>query len=172
MRYISFNKRAQADAESTAEVEVVLIKITHRLLPSAIRLSSDNAERLSVEPLIYGTRSTWLTDDGSPFQFIVMGVQVPDETDDQSMGANLVIADLDSELAEILTSTTEPAIVSMALVYASSPDEVQRDFLDLPLKSADGGGDRIVFAMSRDLLDQETIPADRMTKERFPGLYQ
>lgn len=171
MRTISFNARLAADAESTDEIEVVLIKITHPLLDAPIRLSSDNTERISVEPLAYGTRSTWLTDDGSPFLFILMGAQIPDETDEEPPAGSLVLANLDSAIAEVLTSTTVPAIVSMALVLASSPDEVEHEFLDMQLRSAEGDGDQIVLSFTKEPVLNETYPSDRMTKERFPGLY-
>ncbi|MCR5856000.1 hypothetical protein [Mesorhizobium sp. J428] len=171
MRTISFNARLAADAESTDEIEVVLIKITHPLLDAPIRLSSDNTERLSVDPLAYVTRSTWLTDDGSPFKFILMGTQIPDETSEEAPSGNIVIADLDSEIAEVLCSTTVPATVSMALVYASSPDVVEHEFLDMKLRSAEIDGDQIVLSFSKEPVLEESYPAARMTKERFPGLY-
>lgn len=171
MRTISFNARLAADAESTDEVEVVLIKITHPLLDQPIRLSSDNTERLSTEPLSYGTRSTWLTEDGSPFLFILMGAQIPDETDEAAPAGNLVLANLDSDIAEVLTSTTVPALVSMALVLASSPNEIEHEFLDMQLRSAEGDGDEIVLSFAKEQVLSEKYPSDLMTKERFPGLY-
>lgn len=171
MRTISFNARLAADAEATDEVETVLIKITNPLLDQPIRLSSDNTERISVEPLAYGTRSTWLTDDGSPFLFILMGTQIPDETDEEPPAGNLVLANLDSEIAEVLTSTTVPSLVSMALVLASSPNEVEHEFLDMQLRSAEGDGDQIVLFFTKEPVLSERYPSDRMTKERFPGLY-
>lgn len=171
MRTISFNARLAADAESTAEIEVVLVKITHPLLDTPIRLSSDNTERLSLEPLMYGTRSTWLTDDGSPFLFILMGAQIPDENPEEPPAGNLVLANLDSDIAEVLTSTTVPAVVSMALVLASSPNEVEHEFLDMQLRSAEGDGDQIVLSFTSEPVLSESYPPTRMTKERFPGLY-
>ena len=56
-RRVSLNARqAQIDPVS-AEIDVVLIEITHPDLDAPIRLSTDNTERISDEPLIYGTRS-------------------------------------------------------------------------------------------------------------------
>lgn len=171
MRVVSFNKRAQIDADSSDEIEVVLVKIEHKLLDAPLRLSSDNTERLSEEPLVYGTRSTWLTEDGSPFLFIMLGAQIPDEQDDAPAAASLVIANLDSDIAEALMSTTVRATVSIALVYASAPNLVQQEFLDLKLVSAEGDADQISLSMSREPITSERYPTARMTKERFPGLY-
>jgi hypothetical protein len=171
VRFVSLNRRAQIDAESSDQVETVLIKIDHPLLDAPLRLSSDNTERLSEEPLSYGTRSTWLTEDGSPFLFILLGAQIPDEQDDAPAAASLVIANLDSDLAIALTSTTKRASVSIALVYASSPDVVEQEFLDLKLVSAEGDADQVSLSVSREPIISERYPTDRMTKERFPGLY-
>ena len=170
-RYISFNARLAADAESTDEIEVLLVKITHSLLDEPVRLTSDNTERLSIEPLTYGTRSTWLTEDGSPFLFIMMGAQIPDETEDEAPSGSLILDLGDSEIAAMLTSTIEPANVSMAVVLASSPNIVEFEFLDMKLAAADGDSGQISLSFSKEPVHEEAFPTELMTKERFPGLY-
>ncbi|TIY07279.1 MAG: hypothetical protein E5V16_21390, partial [Mesorhizobium sp.] len=59
MRRVSLNARLAIDQVATDELEVVLVMIEHPLLEEPVRLSSDNADRISVEPLMCGTRSTW-----------------------------------------------------------------------------------------------------------------
>lgn len=59
MRRVSLNARLAQDALGSDEIYVALFEINHPDLEKPIRLSTDNTERLSVEPLYYGTRSTW-----------------------------------------------------------------------------------------------------------------
>jgi hypothetical protein len=170
-RYISFNARLAADAESTDEIETVLVKITHSLLDAPIFLSSDNTERLSIDPLTYGTRSTWQNDTGEPFLFIMMGAQIPDETEDEMPAGSLVLEILDSEIAQTLTSTIEPATVSMAVVLASSPDVAEGEFLEMMLVAAEGDSGQVALSFTKEAVHEESYPSALMTKERMPGLY-
>ena len=70
---ISRAAREAQDAVATSDGEVVLIKFEHPDLDAPVRVSSDDAEVVSMEPYMRGTYSTWETDDGSPFLFIGMG---------------------------------------------------------------------------------------------------
>lgn len=171
MREISLNARLAHDALGTAEVEVVLWHITHPDLDTPVRLSTDPTERLGLEPLRYGTRSTWQTGDGSPFLFVLAGAQVPDDKSDAPATARLVLANLDNTAARLLRSFTSPATVNMAVVLASSPNLVEMEALGLQLVSAEGAGDQVVLSLSRDPLTAEPWPSQRMTRSRFPGLW-
>lgn len=178
MRIVSFNARAMQDAQSTDELEVVLVVITHPLIPAPVRLSSDTGtERLSDEPPTYGTVSTWHPEDPedeteSQFLFIMMGAQVPDETDTDPASGQLVLEILDSDIAKILTSTIEQATVHMAIVLASSPTIIEHEFLGMKLVSADGDSGQVALSFSRDPIENESYPTARTTKERFPGMHQ
>lgn len=171
MRTISLNARQAHDAVGSAEVEVVLWRISHPDLEQPIRLSTDPTVRLSVEPLRYGTRSTWQTEDGSPFEFVLMAAQLPDDKKDAPAAARLVLANLDNGPASILRSFTTPATVDMAVVLASSPDLVEMEALGLKLTSAEGSGDQVTVSLSRDLMTSEPWPTGRMTRSRFPAVW-
>lgn len=170
-RYVSLNARAAGDAAASAEVEVVLVIIEHPALDFKVRLSSDNAERLSLEPLTYGTRSTWRTPDGKPFEFIMMGCQLPDDTDDAPSAGSLVLELHDQRLADLLRSTTVPAIVHMALVLANTPNLVEAEFIGMQLDGAEIAAGDATLSFGLKPITVERYPADRMTKEQFPGVH-
>ncbi|TIT04734.1 MAG: hypothetical protein E5W85_31025 [Mesorhizobium sp.] len=172
MRRVSLNARLAIDQVATDELEVVLVMIEHPLLDAPVRLSSDNADRISVEPLMYGTRSTWRTADGSPFLFIMLDALVPDEEDDAPAQASLVLEILESGIADILTSTTVQATCHMAIVLASSPDTVEAEWVGLLMTGAEGDSGQVSLKFSMEPITEEPYPADRMTKERFPGLHR
>ncbi|MER8964498.1 DUF1833 domain-containing protein [Mesorhizobium sp. M0808] len=172
MRRVSLNARLAIDQVATDELEVVLVIIEHPLLETPVRLSSDNADRISVEPLMYGTCSNWRTNDGSAFLFVMLDALVPDEEDDAPAQASLVLEILDSDIADILTSTTVQATCHMAIALASSPDNVEAEWIGLLMTGADGDSGQVSLKFSMEPITEEPFPADRMTKERFPGLHK
>jgi hypothetical protein len=172
-RIVSLNMRLSQDAMNTDEVEVVLVKLTHPDLEAPVRLSSDPTVRLSVDPLIYGTRSTWQTDDGSPFQFVLMSTILPDDVEDAPQAATLVLEVVDKDMAAPLrTFVHMEAKVDLAVVLAGSPDVVEAEWLGFDLIGADGDSGQITLSISRDALETEPFPARRMTRDTAPGLHR
>lgn len=171
MRKVSINARRNQQDRYATDLEVVLIHISHNDLDSPVRLSTDPTTRLSVEPLAYGTRSTWRTTDGSPFLFVLASALLPDDQDDAPPTATLIIDGVANEITEILRSTRKRASVRMAVVLASSPDHVEAEFTGLELVGVDGGGSQVTLHLSGEAYHLEPWPAARMTKARFPGLF-
>ncbi len=173
MRRVSLNARASQDASVSDEVEVMLIRITHPDLEAPLRLSTDPTERLSVEPLVYGTRSSWRSDDdGSPYLFALLGAMLPDDQEDQPQAATIVVEAVDRTIAEVLRSTTRRATVDLAVVLASAPHVVEAEWLGLELVSAEGDAGEIKLSISRDPITSEPYPARRMTRNVCPGLHR
>lgn len=171
-RVLSLNARTALDDANSDEIEIALIRISHPDLAEPVRLSSDPTERLSVEPLSYGTRSTWRTEDGSPFLFILMSTLLPGDQEDAPQSATLVLDAVDADMARVLRMTTTRATVDMAVVLASSPNLVEAEWLGLKLMGAEGDASQIMLEISREPIDGEPWPAARMTRQRFPGLHR
>ncbi|WP_411034545.1 hypothetical protein [Shinella sp. BYT-45] len=170
MRAISPTARRLLDSTAIPNDEVVLLRIRHPDLDEDILVSSDATEMVSVSPLQFGTRSTWLGEE-KVFLTISMGIDLPDDTTDAPMAASLVLDILDSRIAEVLTSTHEPATVDMAVVLRSSPDFIERQFLGLLMEGAEGDGGSVSLSFERRKIHEDPCPRDRTTKERFPGLH-
>ncbi len=173
MRRLSLNARLAADAPASAEIEVVLMEISHPDLEAHIRLSTDPTERLQSDPLMWGTRSPWrganpLT---QPFLWIVASAVIPGDADDAPAQALIVLENIDSAMAELLRSFTAPPSVAMAVVLASSPDLVEAEWIGLQITSAEITAGEITLTLSRDEIEMEPFPAGRMTRMRFPGLH-
>ncbi len=168
---ISPNARKAQDGISSADDEVALIRIRHNRIDT-LYLASVGHEVISYEPYMLGIKSTWLADQGqtNTFQMIAMGVDKPDDVTDAPMQAALVLDILDSKIADILTSTIEPALVDMAVVMRSSPDFIERQFLDLEMETSEGDGGSVAMTFGKKRMIEEACPCDRTTKERFPGL--
>jgi hypothetical protein len=173
MRRVSLNFRNAIDAEASAEVEAVLFEISHPELAGPIRLSTDNAEVVSDEPRIYGTRSSWRGADPAtePFLWVLADAIVPSDIEDAPASGQVALEVLDPEMiALVLSFVTRPS-VAMAIVLASSPDLIEAEWTDLQIVSADIDSGQIVLSFSRDEIELEPFPSGRMTRGRFPGLH-
>lgn len=171
-RRLSLNARLALEDEYSADIEVVLFVIQHPDLAAPIRLSTDNADRISVDPEIYGTISNWRGGSAAdPYLWIIASAVLPDDTEDAPAQASIALENLDAEIVTLLRSFTDPATVSAAVVLASSPDHVEAEWSGLLIVSADITAGEIVLALSRDEIELEPFPAGRMTKHRFPGLH-
>ncbi|TMV09815.1 hypothetical protein FGK63_01725 [Ruegeria sediminis] len=174
MRRVSLNARSAAEAATTDEVEIALFSITHPYLDAPVRLSTDPTERLSVEPLMYGTRSAW---DGAdpvtdPYLFVLASAELPSDQEDAPATATIVLENVDNDIAALLRSFTDLPVVNMAVVLASSPDVVEVEYRDLRIVGAEGDASEISLQISRRPIEDETVPMDRFTKDRFPGLFR
>nr|WP_272212409.1 hypothetical protein [Marinicella sp. W31]MDC2878324.1 hypothetical protein [Marinicella sp. W31] len=174
MRRVSFNARTAFDAETGGDIEVALFVFEHALLPEPIRLSTDPTERISAEPLIYGTRSIW---NGAnpvvdPYLFVLASAEVPGDMEDAPAAATLVLENVDNEIASVLRSFVDYATVHMAVVLVGSPDLVEVEYRDMKLVSADGDAGEVRIAIGRRPIEDERVPMDRFTKDRFPGIYR
>jgi hypothetical protein len=171
-RVLSMNARAYSEAQYDDDTEVVLLHFEHPELDAPVRLSTDPTTRISADPLSYGTYSSWLTDDGSPFLFVLLSALVPDDLEDSPPVARLVIEAVDVGITEVLRSLRTPAIVSMAVVLASDPDFIEAEFRNMEMIDAEGNSGQITLTLARDPLTSEPSPPDRMTRARFPGLHR
>lgn len=167
------NARRAQDAEASTDVEVVLIEITHPELTAPIRLSTDNTERLGVDPLMYGTRSTWRGANpvSDPYLFIIADALLPDEAQDAPAEAQISLVALDAQYTSLLRSFQDPATLNMAVVLSSTPDVIEGEFLDLQLTTSEWGDGEVKLTFSNEDIELERFPPGRMTRSKFPGLH-
>jgi hypothetical protein len=175
-RRLSINKRRAYDADNTEEIDVFLLYITHPDLADPIRLSTDPTERLSIDPLAYGTRSTWMDSNTvtEPFQFVIADALFPSDIADAPAEAQISLQIVDQSMVEAMRSFTDKATLNMAHVLASSPSLVEAEWRDLRLNSADiqFKNGEIVLAFSRDDIEEEPHAAETFSKVNFPGLHR
>ena len=173
MRRVSLNARLIQDAPASDEIYVALFEITHPDLPAPIRLSTDNTERLSDDPLYYGTRSTWRNNHSTePFLWVVASALMPSDLEDAPASATLILENLDQRMAEVVLSFTSVATLHMACVLASSPDLVEAEYTDLFITTADINAGEITLSINREEIELHLVPGGRMTTSTFPGLYR
>ncbi|MEO0955796.1 MAG: hypothetical protein AAFY12_12440 [Pseudomonadota bacterium] len=168
------NQRLSQEQNSTSEIEVALFHIEHSALSEPIRLSTDNTERLSVDPLAYGTRSSFngANPVSEPFQFVLVSADLPSDLEEAPAEAVLILENVTKGIADLLQMITTQATVDMAVVLASSPNQLEAEYRDLRLVRAEGDASEISLFLSRQPIEEESFPSVRMTKQRFPGLHR
>lgn len=157
MPYHSLNLRAALEADATGEIPVVLITITHPEL--------DAPQRLSTDPLVYGTRHM-----GETYTFLPMGVQTPDQAENTPLSGALVIENMHPGIIRALRSVTTRGRVDLAVVQASSPDLIEEQYSGLVVREASGDIGAVEIRLGRDEDDDEPHPAWRMTAGYCPAL--
>lgn len=173
MTRISLNARMAHDAVSSNEIEAILFVIEHPELDAPIRLSTDNAVRISDDPPLYATLSTWRGANpvADPYLWIIASAILPDDTEDAPAAATLVLENLDPGMVTVMRSFTTPVTVHMAVVLASSPDVVEAEWSGLTITNAAITSGEITLSLSRDEIELEPFPSGRMTRHRFPGVH-
>ena len=171
-RSVSIPARRHDEARSSTEVEVLLMQFEHADLDAPIRISSD-ATRLSVDPLLYGTRSTWNGADPATeyYEFAFASYQMPGDQEDAPAAVRVILSLFDDTLVKKLRSTITPATAHLAVVYAASPDTVEIEYRGLEVSDI-SYSDQLVITSARRAIEERGVPRDLMTKDRFPGLFR
>ena len=84
----------------------------------------------------------------------------------------IIIENVDSDIAGLLRSFTDRPIVHMAVVLASSPDLIEVEFRGMVMTGSSGNAGEITIEISRAPIEEESVPMDRFTKDRFPGIFR
>lgn len=173
MRRISLNRRRMMDAPFDGTVELTLFCFEHPQLDAPIRVSTDPTARLSTDPLIYGTRSTWLGADPAtdPYLFVDTYVELPGDAKDAPAATRLAFDPQDGEIVQLLRSFTDPPVLHMAFTLAGDPNQIDRDHLGLRVtgveRSAEDG--LVSISASRHAVENEAFPTLTYNDRAFPG---
>jgi len=152
--------------QETDELPVMLLTISHPDLSTTWRLSSDNKDLLDAEDQLRGTISR-----GQSFYFFPMDVSLPEEGEDASNVIQITLDNVTREVTPLLKSTVTPASVTIEIVLASAPDDVELEFPDFELVSADVDAGSVVLSLTVDTMASEPFPADNFTPSSFGGLW-
>jgi len=159
-------RAAHADG-ADGEVYVTLVEISHPSLPEPIRLSSDPTERITTDPLVYGTRR-----DGEVYEFALTAAQLPDDEDGALPTVTLGVEVPGAETIKLLRSIPvgEPATAWLGLVLAATPDVLEAEYDDLEVADTPLADGLLKLVMAHADYYDEPWPRERMTAGRFPGL--
>ncbi|WEX07367.1 DUF1833 family protein [Chelativorans sp. AA-79] len=165
-RTVSNTFRKALYARETDEVAVCLMTVTHPELSEPIRLSTDPTQRISIDPMIYGTVSR-----GENFPFVPINVVLSEDSDDTAPTASLEIDNTDLSLIAAMRSITQAAKVKLEMVLASDPDTVEIEFPEMMVSAVTYNASIISFTLTVDGLVAEPFPGNAFLPSTFPGLF-
>ncbi len=166
MRTTSESFRRAANAGQTDEVLVCLLTVSHSSMEEPIRLSSDATQRLSSDPLSYGTVSRGDTYLYLPFEFVL-----PQDRDDAPPRVEIVFDNVENGLVGVLRAIDEPLDILVEVVMASAPDLVETSLPKMRLANISYSASQISAALVVDGLVTEPFPAGNFNPGRFPALF-
>lgn len=162
------NARTSAFAEHSEAVPVLLLTISHPDMDEPLRISTDPTQRLSDDPLQYGTMH-----NGAVYYYALVSVPLPEQGQDAAETVSVSIDIVTPEMGKIPTLVTSPARVDIVQVMSSTPDIAEYAFYDLELRSANVDTEQglITLEVGRQPWLEEPVQRHRMTAQRFPGLH-
>lgn len=166
MRNLSARFKAALFRENMDEVAVALITITHPFLTTPLLFSSDPSARLSIDPLRYGTVSR-----GKTYDFVPVTITFPADQEDAPPTIDIQLSMVGREAVPLIRSAIEPASVTIEVVLAEYPDDVEAIFPDFDLVSAQYGGNDATISLAVDMLATEPFPAGSFTPAYFPAMF-
>jgi hypothetical protein len=172
-RPLSLTARQNLDASSSDEAWVVLLEFDHKDLEAPLRFSTDPTERISTEPLIYGSRSTWRGADpiSDYWQFIAASLEMPSDQEDVPAAVTLTFDLFDARVPTLLRSFTTRATANIAIFTSADLNAPEQQFLGLQVMKGNYGT-KIKISSSRQPIEEEGAPMDIIGKQRFPGLFR
>ena len=174
MRTLSITLREAIFAQESDKVLAVLITFMHPDLTEPIRISTDPTQRLSDDPLIYGTVSR-----GEQFVFIPINAVMPDDQDQAAPRARLVLDNISVEglqedvfrVSDILQLVPTPAMVLIECVLTSTPDIVEVAWDELQATKATINVETVQIDLAMDNFSTEPFPMGTFTPGAFPTLF-
>lgn len=166
MRTTSTAFRQAAYAQETGEVLACLLTVTHASMAAPIRLSSDPTQRLSTEPLTYGTISR-----GNPHLYLPFEFSLPQDRDDAPPRVEIVFDNVDNALVVIFRSINDPLDILVEVVMASAPDLVETALPKMRLANISYSAAAISAVLIVDGLVTEPFPSGNFNPGRFPALF-
>lgn len=145
--------RALLGLEPT-EVVLALLTIEHPSI-TAIRVVNNN------EDIVSG---------GNTFLAYPFNIALPSDSEDPGV-AELQIANVDRAMIEAIEAITDPAVCTVQIILASTPNVIEYEWSNLVLRAATADDVTITAQIGNPPIDAMPYPPMRVTQRDFQGLY-
>lgn len=157
MREVSLPFLQAAFAQQTGEAPIVLVTIEHDDLDAPIRVTNYDVDVVS---------------DSETFVAYPFELALPTEPEEGAPRATITIDNVHRDIVEAIRNASGAAPkVTLAVVLASSPDEIEASFPGFDLKNVSYDALTIEGELTLDSLAGERYPAGRFRPGAFPGLF-
>lgn len=155
-RTVSSLTRQALYAAETGEVFLILLTINHASLQQPIRVTSDAVATSS---------------RGNEFVPFPFDLTLPDDQDNHSPRARLVIDNVDRQIVEAVRGLSSSPTALIEVVRAAAPDTVEAQFVDFKLTNVSYDAQRVEGFLTIEDFTAEPFPAATFSPGLFPGLF-
>lgn len=141
----------------------------HSTDPFLIRLTIEH-EEYGDPILIVRNRKSITTTDGREFIPYPFSIRPPND-DNEQPSADIVVANVDREIGRKLESIITPAVFTIEIFLASTPDTVERTWGDMSMTSAQWDFKQVTMTIQRLGFWDEPISRKRIMPQNFPGMF-
>lgn len=158
-------------AEETDATPVVLMTIEHDDLDEPLRFCNNPTERITTDPLLYGTVRLKDETGEETYYFVPFQITLPSEGEDVQPTMQIQLSNVGRETTDLLRSTDSPAKVRIDLVTSDDPDLIEVSFPNFDLTSADIEAGTVTLNLTLNSYATEPFPAGAYTPSGFPSLF-
>lgn len=148
--------RSAVYAPETGEAPLILLTIGHSTLTNPLRFTSDAVDTVS-------RGNTYIT---FPFQ-----IEFPQDTDEEFPRARIRIDNVSQEIIGTIRSISDPPVVTMEVVLASSPDTVEASWSDFEMEHVSYDAMQITGRLTIEHFAHQAYPGGRFTPGDYPALF-
>jgi len=164
MRVIDLGALQNMFSLEPEEFPIILITLTRGA--DTIRLSSDATERISEDPIVYGTMSRT-----NPYVYFPFELTLPQDQAETVPRMRLSVENVSAQIGWWLRSSTTAPAATVEIVSSGDVDAPIASFPDFELTSFRGGKMTVEGNLSLSNLENEPYPAGSFNPAYFPGLF-
>ena len=112
-----------------------------------------------------------VTSGGNTFTAAAFDGRLPNDVEDQVPDVNLVIDNVDRAIMSDIRSATAPPDAQIDIVLQSDPNTVEIGPLNFKIRQVNYNALTISGTLQYEDILNETIPINRYTPQKYPGLY-
>lgn len=165
MRNVSTEFKAAVFSESTEEVFIALLTLSHPSFPDDIRLTSDPMEVLPTA----GVRG--VISRGLEYVFLPFMLTLPGQDDTGIARASIVIDNVDRQTLAAVRLADSAVKVGFEIVLSSDVDVPEMVAADFVLEKIKYDALTVSGEITVENFDLEPFPFQRFTPSNYPGIF-
>jgi hypothetical protein len=155
MRTLSNTALQSAFAQQTAEVWLILLKMSHPSLPDDVRIVNNY---------------TSVTSGGDLYIALPFVCEFPTEDPDSPGEARIYIDNIDRTIVNAIREMDTPPSITLQVVLASQPNTVEASFAGMTLRDCKWDVQAVSGVLRFEDISTEPVSV-QMTPQRFPGMF-
>lgn len=148
--------RSAAYAQQTDQVFLVLLTIAHASLAAAIRVVNNYAN---------------ISHGGNTFIGFPFDIELPGDFEEALPSVRLTICNVDRQIVYAIRTLTGPPTITIKVVLASAPEDVQAGPYVMTLRECDYNSLTVSGTIMPEDVLNEVYPGDSFTPAVAPGLF-